>query len=412
VILLSAMGLDSLLRDGLRKRWQILSVMGATAVLSLVLGLAIWQSSLSPDGLWAQGMRGMFNTGQSYLAEGFFASRPTVLNAGEGAALGLAFLSATCIVIAIILFLRVSNHWKASLLVALAILELVAAGAPIRDTFRLAAAYPADMVELFRQRPGDHRILNPYKPNLAMAMGWRDVWGYDPLIPRRYGEFMAWMQQADMAQIVRNDLQFRYHPLLGMLGCRYMLTPIEGRIVLADLGGDVMPRAALVGQWAVEPDRDRAFALLGQPGFDPRRLVVLERDPKLPAGKASGSPGSVRVTGSSSDHLTIDADVNTAAILVVTDNYADGWRAVPLEGSASDTYEIIPANYTLRGVPLAPGHHRIRMEYRPASFVIGVWLSLAGAAAWMAAAGVLLCRRRRPDESCAKQPSSRGEAAP
>jgi hypothetical protein len=52
------------------------------------------------------------------------------------------------------------------------------------------------------------------------------------------------------------------------------------------------------------------------------------------------------------------------------------------------------------------------MEYRPASFVIGVWLSLAGAAAWMAAAGVLLCRRRRPDESCAKQPSSRGEAAP
>ena len=412
VILLSAMGLDSLLREGLRKRWPILSALGAAAVLSLVVGLAIWQSSLSPDGLWAQGMRGMFNTGQSYLAEGFFASRPTVLNAGEGAALGLAFLSATCIVIAIILFLRVSNHWKASLLVALAILELVAAGAPVRDTFRLAAAYPADMVELFRQRPGDHRILNAYKPNLAMSMGWRDVWGYDPLIPRRYGEFMAWMQQADMAQIVRNDLQFRYHPLLGMLGCRYMLTPIEGRIVLADLGGDVMPRAALVGQWAVEPDRDRAFALLGQPGFDPRRLVVLERDPKLPAGKASAIPGSMRVTGSSSDHLTIEADVNTASILVVADNYADGWRAVPLAGSASTCYEIIPANYTLRGVPLAPGHHRIRMEYRPASFVIGVWLSLAGVAAWMVTAGVLLWRRRRPDDSCAIQPSSGGEASP
>ena len=223
---------------------------------------------------------------------------------------------------------------------------------------------------------------------------------------------MAWMQQVDMAQIVRNDLQFRNHPLLRMLGCRYMGMPIEGRTVLADLGGDVMPRAALVGQWAIEPDRDRAFALLGQPGFDPRQLVVLERDPNLPAGKASGSPGSVRVTGSSSDHLTIEADVNTAAILVVTDNYTDGWRAVPLAGSASTSYEIIPANYTLRGVPLAPGHHRIRMEYRPASFVIGVWLSLAGVAAWMVTAGVLLWRRRRPDDSCAKQPSSGGEASP
>ena len=191
VILLSAMGLDSLLREGLRKRWPILSALGAAAVLSLVVGLAIWQSSLSPDGLWAQGMRGMFNTGQSYLAEGFFASRPTVLNAGEGAALGLAFLSATCIVIAIILFLRVSNHWKASLLVALAILELVAAGAPVRDTFRLAAAYPGDMMALFKERASEHRILNPFYPNLAMSMGWRDVWGYDPLIPRRYGELIA-----------------------------------------------------------------------------------------------------------------------------------------------------------------------------------------------------------------------------
>jgi hypothetical protein len=412
VILLSAMGLDSLLREGLRKRWPILSALGAAAVLSLVVGLAIWQSSLSPDGLWAQGMRGMFNTGQSYLAEGFFASRPTVLNAGEGAALGLAFLSATCIVIAMILFLRVSNHWKASLLVALAILELVAAGAPVRDTFRLAAAYPGDMMALFKERAGEHRILNPFYPNLAMSMGWRDVWGYDPLIPRRYGELIAWMEQVDITRIVRGDLPCRYHPLLKMLGCRYMLTPVEGRIELAELTGDLMPRAALVGQWAVEADRDRAFSILGQPGFDPRRLVVLERDPNLPASSPSGSPGSVRVSDSSTDHLTIEADVNAASILVVTDNYADGWRAVPLAGSASTSYEIIPANYTLRGVPLAPGHHRIRMEYRPASFVIGVWLSLAGVAAWMVTAGVLLWRRRRPDDSCAKQPSSGGEASP
>ena len=313
VILLSAMGLDSLLREGLRKRWPILSALGAGAVLSLVVGLAIWQSSLSPDGLWAQGMCGIFNTGQSYLAEGFFASRPTVLNAGEGAALGLAFLSATCIVIAIILFLRVSNHWKASLLVALAILELVAAGAPVRDTFRLAAAYPGDMMALFEERAGEHRILNPFYPNLAMSTGWRDVWGYDPLIPRRYGELIAWMQQVDITRIVRGDLPCRYHPLLKMLGCRYMLTPVEGRIELAELTGDLMPRVALVGQWAVEPDRDRAFAILGQPGFDPRRLVVLERDPNLPAGKASGNQGTVKVLEESTDHLTIEADVKAAS---------------------------------------------------------------------------------------------------
>jgi hypothetical protein len=412
VILLSAMGLDSLLCEGLRKRWQILLALGVAAVLSLVLGLAIWQSSLSPSGWWAQGLRGMFNTGQSYLAGGIFANRLFILKAGEFAALSLAVLAATCVFIAAILFVRISNFRKASLLVGLAVLELFCAGLFGRDTFRLAAAYPGDMIALFRQRPGDHRILNPYNPNLAMSEGWRDVWGYDPLIPRRYGELMAYMQQVDMTRIVRNDLQFRYHPLLKMLGCRYMLTPVEGRIALAELTGDIMPRAALVGQWTVESERDRAFAILGQPGFDPRRHVVLESEPKLAAVKASGSPGSVRVTESSTDHLTIEADVNAAAILVVTDNYADGWRIVPLEGSASDAYEIIIANYTLRGVPLAPGHHRIRMEYRPTSFVIGVWLSWAGVAAWVAVTGVLLWRKRRPADSGSVQPSTGSEVAP
>ena len=412
VILLSAMGLDSLLRDGLRKRWQVLAALGAAASLSLIIGMSIRQSAHAPSGLWAGLMRAIGGTGEVYLPPEFFANGLAILKAGEFAAQGLVILSATCALIATILFLRISNLGKASLLVGLAVIELFSAGRAAHQTFRLAAAYPGDVVAMFTQRPGDHRVLNPYNPNLAMSMGWRDVWGYDPLIPRRYGEFMAWMQQVDMTKIVGNALPFLDHPLLKMLGCRYMLTPVEGRIAPAELAGDLMPRAVLVGEWAVEADRDRAFSILGQPGFDPRRLVVLERDPNLPAGKAAGSPGSVKVTETSTDHLTIEADVKTASILVVAENYADGWRVVPLEGSASDTYEIIPANYTLRGVPLAPGQHLIRMEYRPASFVIGAWLSLAGVAAWLAVAGVLLRRRRRHGHGGAKHPSPGSEAAP
>ena len=28
-------------------------------------------------------------------------------------------------------------------------------------------------------------------------------------------------------------------------------------------------------------------------------------------------------------------------------------------------------------VPLAAGHHRLRLEYRPAAFTVGKWISLA-----------------------------------
>jgi hypothetical protein len=410
VILLSAMGLDSLIREGLRKRWQVLAALGATASLSLIIGLSIRQSAGAASGLWPGIMRAIGGRGEAYLPPEFFAKGLAILKAGEFSAQGLVILSATCALIATVLFLRISNYGKSSLLVGLAVIELFSAGRIAHHAFRLDEAYPGDVVAMFTQRPGDHRVLNPYNPNLAMSMGWRDVWGYDPLIPRRYGELMAWMQQVDIMQIVRNDLQFRDHPLLRMLGCRYMLTPVEGRIVPSELTGDLMPRAVLVGEWAVEPDRDRAFSILGKPGFDPRRLVVLERDPNLPAGKPSGNQGTVKVLEESTDDLTIEADVKAASILVVTDNYTGGWRVVPLAGSASDAYEIIPANYALRGVPLAPGHHRLRMEYRPASFVLGVWLSLAGVAAWVAAAGVLLWRKRRPGDSGAKQPSTGSEA--
>jgi hypothetical protein len=406
VILLSAMGLDSLIREGPQKRWQVLAALGTAASLSLIIGLSIRQSAGVASGLWPSIMRAIGGRGEAYLPTEFFAKGVAILKAGEFAAQGLVILSATCALIATVLFLRISNYGKSSLLVGLAIIELFSAGRIAHHAFRLDQAYPEDVVAMFTQRPGDHRVLNPYNPNLAMSMGWRDVWGYDPLIPRRYGELMAWMQQVDIMQIVRNDLQFRDHPLLRMLGCRYMLTPVEGLVELAELDGNIMPRVVLVGQWAVEPDRERAFAFLGQPGFDPLRLVVLERDPNLPAGKASGSPGSVKVTETSTDHLTIEADVNTASILVVADSYTEGWRIVPLAGSIFGAYEIIPANYALRGVPLAPGHHHLRMEYRPASFVIGAWLSLAGSAAWLAAAGMLLWRRRRPGDSGAEPPVS------
>jgi hypothetical protein len=409
VILLSAMGLDCLIRDGLRKRWRVLSALAAAAALSLILGLKIKASSLSPSGLWPDFMQWLFDTGQVYLLAGAIPNNLAVVKAGEFAALGLAVLAGTCILIAAVLFLRVSNLWKASLLVTLAVLELFLAGLTVRDTFRLEAAYPADVVELFRQESGDHRILNPYDPNLAMSMGWRDVWGHDPLIPRRYGELMAWMQQVEITQVVRNVFQFHNHPLLKMLGCRTMLMPVKGGVKVVEQEGDIMPQASLVRKWVVEPDRDRVFAILGQPGFNPRGLVVLERDPNLTMAPSVANPGTVRVTETSTDHLTFEADMNSASILVVTDNFMDGWRIVPLAGSASGSYEIIPANYTLRGVPLVPGHHHFRMEYRPVSFVIGIWLSLAGVVAWLAVAGITVWRRRNPDAGGNPQRSRRSE---
>ena len=74
-------------------------------------------------------------------------------------------------------------------------------------------------------------------------------------------------------------------------------------------------------------------------------------------------------------------------LLLVTDSYSRYWQAVPLPGSSQSHYQVLPADYTLIGVPLDAGHHLIRLEYAPPGWVIGRWISLASLVIYLAAPG-------------------------
>ena len=90
---------------------------------------------------------------------------------------------------------------------------------------------------------------------------------------------------------------------------------------------------------------------------------------------AAGETGAASVIDSSTDHLTIEAKLTSSGILLVTDAYAEGWRARALPGSVQQHYQLMPADYCLRAIPLMAGNHRLRVEYLPSSFVIGKWIS-------------------------------------
>jgi uncharacterized membrane protein YfhO len=60
---------------------------------------------------------------------------------------------------------------------------------------------------------------------------------------------------------------------------------------------------------------------------------------------------------------------------LITDAYSNGWRARPLEGSAQRAYDVLPANYVLRAIPLSQGHHHILVEYAPIGFRVGRWIT-------------------------------------
>jgi uncharacterized membrane protein YfhO len=137
---------------------------------------------------------------------------------------------------------------------------------------------------------------------------------------------------------------------------------------------------------------------MDSPSFDPTQQVILETEPD-PAPQPSSEKGTVTLIDSSANQLTVEADLPHPAILLITDAYSNGWRARPLDGSAQQTYDVLPANYVLRGIPLSQGHHYILIEYAPIGFRVGKWISAISLAGFAFVAMLYVRGNRLPPPS-------------
>jgi hypothetical protein len=174
-----------------------------------------------------------------------------------------------------------------------------------------------------------------------------------------------------------------------MLRCRYSIFP-----AIAAQEHDILPHVALMHNYVLMTKRDDIFQKLIDPDFDPYDQVILESRPD-PEPAPSAKPGYAAVVDSGTDYLVIEADTDQPAVLLVTDDYSAAWRVRPLEPGPQPRYEILPANYCLRAVPLQAGHHKILMEFAPRGFRIGKWISIVATCAWLAGLGWMLARKRR-----------------
>jgi uncharacterized membrane protein YfhO len=116
--------------------------------------------------------------------------------------------------------------------------------------------------------------------------------------------------------------------------------------------------------------------MLQQPSFDPTRTVILETPPDPPPDPA-GAGGAVTLVESSSDRMVLDVDLPSPAILLITDAYSQGWTARSLAPGPRTHYQLLPADYVLRGIPLSAGKHTLAVEFVAPGFEIGRSVSLA-----------------------------------
>lgn len=155
-----------------------------------------------------------------------------------------------------------------------------------------------------------------------------------------------------------------------------------------------LPRAYLVGDVVATTDSTAALTSLASPSFDPARGAVIYG--AAPAVSTSDFvSGAAEIIEHTPDRVVVRATSNGDALLVLTDNFYDGWRAT-VNGEDA---EIVRTNHTFRGVFVRSGTNEVVFEYHSADLFTGFYIYLlalallAGYGAWLSFAWL----RRRED---------------
>jgi O-antigen/teichoic acid export membrane protein len=249
----------------------------------------------------------------------------------------------------------------------------------------------------------DEKTLNA---NSAMRYGLEDVRGYDSIIPKQYVEYMKRIHP--QGELLYNRVAALYtklgdranyealdNPLLHLLGVRYVVTthtiPNAGYKLVYD--GEVkvfentrtFPRAFIVSGAVAATDQGAALDALQK--HDPAQTVVVEglAAEALPP-PASPQTREARIASYTPREIFVDVNLSDRGWLVLTDNYAEGWKAylrpfgvtgegVTASGEAVEQQiPIYRADGTFRAVYIPQaGQWTVRFVYSPRTVILGLY---------------------------------------
>jgi hypothetical protein len=146
-----------------------------------------------------------------------------------------------------------------------------------------------------------------------------------------------------------------------------------------------LPRAYVVHAAVNAGSPEEAVEKIFSPSFRPEQEVIVEEPVAFPSSPSCGSTAEVRLYTPSK--VTIDANVSSDGVLVLSDTWYPGWVA-RVDGVK---VPILRVNAAFRGMRVSKGSHRVVFSYEPLSFKIGLILSIAS---MMAIAAISAWRRR------------------
>ncbi len=137
----------------------------------------------------------------------------------------------------------------------------------------------------------------------------------------------------------------------------------------------MLPHAYLVSQCKVVHSEKEYKEILVSKNFDPEKIVLLDAEPKnFPCVETSLKDKQKPVTIVTYESNSVELSVNSQEkkLLILSDSYYPGWKATINDKNT----EILRANYLFRAVIIQPGENKVRFEYDPLSFKLGLIISM------------------------------------
>jgi hypothetical protein len=150
------------------------------------------------------------------------------------------------------------------------------------------------------------------------------------------------------------------------------------------------PLAHLLYDVRIVDSDSAAYALLDDPAFDPRRTIILNKDPGLSPNDNSDTEGQATMADFKPESLNVSVNTSTDAILSVPLPHYPGWQAT-IDGQPA---EILRAYGALSALAVPAGEHSITFVYNPLTYRMGAIISLATWAALGILGAVFLVRSR------------------
>jgi hypothetical protein len=235
-----------------------------------------------------------------------------------------------------------------------------------------------DKLFRFDRFASDARIVRAsLLPNLNILDGISSANNFDPLLPRRYTEWVAAMETA------RRDV--REQMLAAMnVGMVASVIDIEGAAVSFE-SMQPLPRARLVVCARGVGSSGEVLRQILAREVDLAQTVLLEGAPDATSSDCA-EPGSAFVTSEGANWVAIYTESDAPAWLVLADTAYPGWQAT-VNGSAVPIYT---ADGIFRAVQVPAGASAVEFTFRPLSFTAGLLLT---ALAWPAL-GIAWSRQR------------------